>query len=151
MAELINSVTTWSEKEMEQYQWLDECLMKQPSTVKEFQPAWQAYKYLLCGKMYAYIGMEDKKRRPIITLKLEPAFSDMLRDRYEDIVPGYYMNKLHWSTVYLDGTVPQEVLSDIAAQSYQLVYSTLSKKMQQGIPVDSKMVEGQGMEGGKRE
>lgn len=119
---------------MKSYQWLDECLQKQPSTKKEFQPAWQAYKYLLCGKMYAYIGIDDRNGRPIVTMKLEPAFSDMLRSKYEDIVPGYYMNKIHWSTVYLDGNVPQDVLADIVYASYKLVRSSLSKKAQQGIP-----------------
>ena len=118
---------------MKNYQWLDDCLQKQPSTEKEFQPAWQAYKYLLCGKMYAYIGIDDRNGRPIVTLKLDPVFSDMLRSKYEDIVPGYYMNKLHWSTIYLDGTVPQEVLTDIVHASYKLVRSSLSKKAQQEI------------------
>ena len=112
---------------------VDDCLQKQPSTEKEFQPAWQAYKYLLCGKMYAYIGIDDRNGRPIVTLKLDPVFSDMLRSKYEDIVPGYYMNKLHWSTIYLDGTVPQEVLTDIVHASYKLVRSSLSKKAQQEI------------------
>ena len=59
--------------------------------------------------------------------------ADMLRSKYEDIVPGYYMNKLHWSTIYLDGTVPQEVLTDIVHASYKLVRSSLSKKAQQEI------------------
>lgn len=134
MAETLSNVTPWPEKIMKSYQWLDECLRKQPSTEKEFQPAWQAYKYLLCGKMYAYIGIDDRNGRPIITLKLEPAFSDMLRSKYEDIVPGYYMNKIYWSTVYLDGDVPQNVVTDIVYASYKLVRSSLSKKAQQGIP-----------------
>jgi len=43
------------------------------------------------------------------------------------------MNKIHWSTVYLDGNVPQDVLADIVHASYQLVRSSLSKKMQQGL------------------
>ena len=133
MAEIISSVTPWSDISMKSYQWLDECLQKQPSTEKEFQTAWQAYKYLICGKMYAYIGIDDRNGRPIITLKLEPAFSDMLRSKYEDIVPGYYMNKLHWSTVDLDGNVPQDVLADIVYASYKLVRSSLSKKVQQEI------------------
>ena len=60
MAERINNITPWPENNMKNYQWLDDCLQKQPSTEKEFQPAWQAYKYLLCGKMYAYIGIADK-------------------------------------------------------------------------------------------
>ena len=133
MAEIISSVTPWSDISMKSYQWLDECLQKQPSTEKEFQSAWQAYKYLICGKMYAYIGIDDRNGLPIITLQLEPAFSDMLRSKYEDIVPGYYMNKLHWSTVYLDGNVPQDVLADIVYASYKLVRSSLSKKVQQEI------------------
>lgn len=134
MAKIISNVTPLPEHIMEQYQWLDECLQKQPSTEKEFQPAWQAYKYLLCGKMYAYIGIDDRNGRPIVTLKLEPAFSDILRSKYEDIVPGYYMNKIHWSTVYLDGNIPQDVIADLVYASYQLVRSSLSKKAQQGIP-----------------
>lgn len=134
MAKIISNMTPLPEHIMKQYQWLDECLQKQPSTEKEFQPAWQAYKYLLCGKMYAYIGIDDRNGRPIVTLKLEPSFSDMLRSNYEDIVPGYYMNKIHWSTAYLDGNIPQDVIADLAYASYQLVRSSLSKKAQLGIP-----------------
>ena len=133
MEERIGNETPWPDINIKGCQWLDECLQKQPSTEKEFQPAWQAYKYLLCGKMYAYIGIDDRNGRPIITLKLEPAFSDMLRSKYEDIVPGYYMNKLHWSSVYLDGNVPQEVIADIVSASYKWVRSSLSKKAQQGL------------------
>lgn len=129
----ITKVTTWSEDSMKNYRWLDECLLNQPSTEKVFQPAWQANKYLLCGKMYSYIGTDDRNGRPVITLKLEPEFSDMLRCRYQDIVPGYYMNKLHWSTIYLDGNVPQDVIADIVFASYKWVLSSLSKKAQQSI------------------
>lgn len=113
--------------------WLDEFLTQCPGTTKEFQSAWQAYKYLLKGKMYAYIGIHDKSGRPIITLKLEPLFSDILRQQYTDITEGYYMNKLHWSTVYLDGEVPREVLRDMAASAYQTRLSSLSKKAQREI------------------
>ena len=133
MAEIKSNITPWSEIRMKNYQWLDEYLQKQPSTEKEYQPAWQAYKYLLCGKMYAYIGVDDRNGRPVITLKLEPDFSDMLRSKYVVIVPGYYMNKRDWSTVYLDGKVPQDVLADIVYASYKWVRSSLSKKAQQGI------------------
>ena len=68
MAEIKSNITPWSEIRMKNYQWLDEYLQKQPSTEKEYQPAWQAYKYLLCGKMYAYIGVDDRNGRPVITL-----------------------------------------------------------------------------------
>ncbi len=133
MAEIWGGVTPWPEKTMENYRWLDEYLKKQPATEKEFQPAWQAYKYLLRGKMYAYIGVNDKNKRPIITLKLEPLYNDMLRREYADIVPGYYMNKVHWSSVYLDGEVPREVLADMVYTSYKVVLMSLSNKAQREI------------------
>lgn len=133
MAKIESSVTPWPKDAMEKYRWLDEYLLKQPATQKAFQPAWQAYKYLLCGKMYAYIGINDKNGRPIITLKLEPTFSDLLRREYGDIVPGYYMNKLYWSTVYLDGTVPRDVLANMVCVSHKTALSSLSKKAQREI------------------
>jgi predicted DNA-binding protein (MmcQ/YjbR family) len=113
---------------IEKYSWLDEHLMKQDAAEREFQPAWQAYKYILDGKMYAYIGTNDKNKRPIITMKLPPDFSDTLRLQHEDIVPGYYMNKTHWSSVYLDGNVPQKVILDMADAAYDVVFSSLSKR-----------------------
>ena len=130
MTQMANSVTPWQEDIMEAYRWLDEFLQKQPATTKEFQPAWQAYKYLLRGKMYAYVGVNDQNSRPIITLKLEPAFSEMLRREYADIVPAYYMNKVHWSTIYLDGEVPREMLADIVLASHKVLLSSLSRKAQ---------------------
>lgn len=133
MAYMANSVTPWPTDTMEQYKWLDEFLLNQSATEKKFHPAWQAYQYLLHGKMYAYIGVNDQNKRPIITLKLEPMYSDMLRRQYADIVPGYYMNKLHWSTVYLDGEVPKEVLADMVLASYKVLLSSLSKKVQREI------------------
>jgi predicted DNA-binding protein (MmcQ/YjbR family) len=133
MADIASITTPWPTEMMEKYRWLDEHLQKQPATVKEFQPAWQAYKYLLGGKMYAYIGVNDKNGRPIVTLKLEPIYSDMLRREYADIIPGYYMNKQHWSSVYLDGEVPQAVIAEIACASHKLALASLSKKARREI------------------
>ena len=83
--------------------------------------------------MYAYIGIDDRNGRPIITLKLEPMFSDLLRREYEDVIPGYYMSKMHWSTVYLDSSVPQGVITDMVSASYRLVRSSLSQKQQRKL------------------
>ncbi len=133
MADVAKSATPWPADIMENYRWLDEELQEQPATEKEFQPAWQAYKYLLHGKMYAYVGIDDRNGRPIVTLKLNPDYSDMLRREYADIVPGYYMNKAHWSTIYLDGEVPREVISDAVRASYRVLLSSLSRKAQREI------------------
>jgi predicted DNA-binding protein (MmcQ/YjbR family) len=128
MSDIASRTTQWPSETMEKYRWLDEHLQSQPYTIKEFQPTWQAYKYLLGGKMYAYTGIHDKNGRPIITMKLEPIYSEMLRCEYADIIPGYYMNKQHWSSVYLDGEVPQDVIADIVRAAYKLAFSSLSKK-----------------------
>ncbi len=133
MAELASSTTPWPEGLMKNYRWLDECLMKLPSTEKEFQPAWQAYKYMLRNKMYAFIGVNDTNGRPLITLKLDPGYSAMMRQEYEDIVAGYYMNKVHWSSVYLDGAVPRETLASMVGASYETLLLSLSKKAQREI------------------
>ncbi len=133
MAQIAASVTQWPADIMENYRWLDESLQSQKATVKEFQPAWQAFKYMLRGKMYAYIGVNDQNNRPIITMKLEPAYSDLLRHEYADIEPGYYMNKTHWSTVYLDGEVPYDVVIHMVSAAYALMFSSLSKKVQREI------------------
>ncbi|MDL2206741.1 MmcQ/YjbR family DNA-binding protein [Eubacteriales bacterium OttesenSCG-928-N13] len=133
MAQLTGSVTPWPEDMMKQYKWLDACLQKQPATEVVFQPAWQAYKYMLSGKMYALIGINDQNGRPMLTLKLDPLHSDLLRQQYQDIVPGYYMNKVNWSTVYLDGAVPQDVIEGMVSASHHVVLSSLPKKMQREI------------------
>lgn len=128
MATKTNSATPWPEEIMEKYRWPDEYLQNQAATEKQFQSAWQAYKYMQRDKMYAYTGINDQNGRTIITLKLEPMYSDILRREYKDIVSGYYVNKLHWSTVYLDGTVAQKVLADMVYASHKLILSSLSKK-----------------------
>ena len=133
MSKIILSVTPWDDNSMQDYQWVDECLLQNAYTEKIFQPAWQANKYLLKGKMYAYIGIDDNNKRPIVTLKLEPMFSDMLRNEYQDIIAGYYMNKIHWSTIYLDGDVPNDIIENVIHSSYSLVFSSLSKKMQKEL------------------
>ncbi len=129
----MGKTTPWPEAAMQEYRWLDEYLLKLPGTEKQFQPAWQAYKYMLRGKMYAFVGVQDTNGRPIVTMKLEPAYSELLRRQHADIVPGYYMNKMHWSTVYLDGDVPRDVLADMARAAHRALLQTLSQKAQREI------------------
>ena len=68
-----------------------------------------------------------------ITLKLEPLEGDFLRQQYEDIIHGYYMNKTHWNSIKPDGEVPDNLLKDLLDKSYQLVFMGFSKKKQRKI------------------
>jgi predicted DNA-binding protein (MmcQ/YjbR family) len=56
-----------------------------------------------------------------ITLKGDPGLSETLREQYPAIKPGYHLNKRHWNTIDLDGTVPGEVLTQLLGDSYRLV------------------------------
>ena len=70
----------------------------------------------------------DKDKKAIITLKCDPLFTQFLREQYQHIVAGYYMNKEHWNSLYLDGDVPDDVLKQMIDMSYELVLENLSKK-----------------------
>jgi predicted DNA-binding protein (MmcQ/YjbR family) len=60
-----------------------------------------------------------------INLKAEPATALRLRRQYAGILPGYHMNKHHWNTVLLDGSVPSEVVKQMLSESYRLVVASL--------------------------
>ena len=119
------------------YKWLDDYLMSKLAVVKDFKVEWKWDRYLINGKMFAAL-CTDKSGKNIITVKCEPAFGEELRIIYEDIVPGYYMNKVHWNSVYLAGNVPDQVIRDMIDQSYELVFKKFSKKMQEEILSGSK-------------
>lgn len=118
------------------YEWLDEYLLSKSGVTKDFKEEWEWDRYLLNGKMIAAI-CTDKTGKDIITLKCEPLFGEELRVQYEDIIPGYYMNKVHWNSVYLKGEVPDEVIKDMIDQSYELIFSKLSKKVQNEIKLSA--------------
>lgn len=110
------------------YEWLDEYCLSKEGAKKDFKIEWDAIRYLIGDKMFAMQG-GDKYKKAIITLKCEPAFGQFLREEYQHIVAGYYMNKEHWNSVYLDGDVPDDILKQMIDMSYELVLNSLSKKM----------------------
>jgi len=114
------------------YEWLNEYCLSQIGATTDYKPEWEARRYMVGGKMFAMCG-GDKDGKPIITVKLEPAFGVLLRQQYEHIVPGYYMNKEHWNSLYLDGDVPDDILQTMIKESHQLILESLSKKLQKEI------------------
>nr|WP_319489946.1 MmcQ/YjbR family DNA-binding protein [uncultured Caproiciproducens sp.] len=114
------------------YEWIEEYCLSKRGADKDYKVEWEATRYMIRGKMFAMQG-GDKEGKAIITMKLEPMFGAMLRNQYKDIVPGYYMNKEHWNSLYLDGEVPDEILKEMLNQAYQLVLDSFSKKMKAEI------------------
>ena len=71
------------------------------------------------GKFFAIIADGSKPLK--ISLKCDPQLAELLRERYETVLPGYHLNKKHWNTVLVTGQVPEEELKDFIRHSYQLV------------------------------
>lgn len=115
------------------YTWIDEYLLGKEGVTKDLQKDWNWIRYQIGGKMFAAVCLDKDDRPYYITLKLEPSEGDFLRQQYEDIVPGYYMNKANWNSVKPDGEVPDDLLKDLLDKSYQLVLGGLSKKKQREI------------------
>lgn len=114
------------------YEFLSEYCLSKKGVEKDFKVEWNATRFLIRGKMFVMAG-GDKEKKPIITIKCEPNFGQFLRDQYNDIVPGYYMNKEHWNSVYIGGAVPDTVVKQMLDMSYTLILESFSKKVQKEI------------------
>lgn len=79
----------------------------------------------VCGKMFALLA--DKDGVPAISLKCEPNMAELLRMQHECVQPGYHLNKKHWNTIAIDGTMPVEELRTLIDHSYELVVGSLTK------------------------
>ena len=115
------------------YEWMDDYLMKKTGVTKDLQKDWNWIRYQIGGKMFAAICRDDHDRPYYITIKLEPLEGDFWRKQYEDIIPGYYMNKVHWNSIKADGEVPDDILKDLLDKAYKIVLESLSKKKQKEI------------------
>ena len=83
------------------------------------------------GKIFAILSPERSPEA--ISLKCEPELALELRDQYSAVIPGYHLNKRHWNTVQLDGTVPDDVILQMVTHSYEQVVAGLSKAARQGL------------------
>ena len=77
------------------------------------------------GKMFAYLSPNQDP--PWLTLKLDPAMGQLARSMHASVHAGYHMNKDHWNTIILDGTVPDVEILAWVEESYELVAAGLSK------------------------
>ena len=76
-------------------------------------------------KMFGFLRYKEGVGH--INLKCNPEEAMVMRDIFESVIPGYHMNKEHWNTVILDGTVPKEEIESMIKTSYALVVQNLTK------------------------
>jgi predicted DNA-binding protein (MmcQ/YjbR family) len=80
------------------------------------------------GKMFALSRLDEAELR--VSLKCEPALAEQLRTTYAAVIPGYHLNKRHWNTVIVDGSLTDQMVKDLIEDSYDLVVSSLSRARQ---------------------
>jgi predicted DNA-binding protein (MmcQ/YjbR family) len=107
---------------MDLAQFREYCLNKPESSEgTPFGPTVVVFK--VGGKMFALASLDEVPAR--VNLKCDPDLALELRDRYEQVEPGYHMNKKHWNTVVLDGVIPDGEVRTMIDHSYELVAKKL--------------------------
>lgn len=114
------------------YTWLDEYLINKPGVTKNTEN-WNWIRYMIGEKMFLAVCLDDNDIPYYITLKLEPLEGEFLRKQYVDIIPGYYMNKVHWNSIKANGAVPDVLMKELVDKSYNLILAGFSKKKQREI------------------
>ncbi len=85
----------------------------------------------VCGKMFALFSLDAEALSA--NLKCDPEWAQQLREEWQDIQPGYHMNKTHWNTIHLEGGLPVKLVKSLIDHSYQLVVSALPVKDRQSL------------------
>jgi predicted DNA-binding protein (MmcQ/YjbR family) len=108
-------------------------LLSKPGSVETYPFDEETPVFKVGGKMFALVAPEARPLR--VTLKLDPAHGQLLRGMWEAVLPGYHMNKEHWNTVVLDGSVPDEELRAWIDESYALVVAGLPRVARAKLPL----------------
>lgn len=84
-----------------------------------------AFVVKVSGKMFALLSEDEDPAT--ISLKVDPDEGELLRGQYPAITPGYHLNKRHWITATIDGSLPPDLLPDLVDDSYDLVVASLTR------------------------
>lgn len=104
------------------------CLAKKGVTEElPFGPTTLVFKVM--GKMFALTGLDSVEFG--INLKCDPEKAIELREEYACVLPGYHMNKKHWNTILVNGSVSDQIVFQWIDHSYALIISSFPKKIQE--------------------
>lgn len=106
------------------------CLAKK-SVTEEFPFGEETLVFKVAGKMFLLTSLTANPLQ--FNVKCDPAKAEELREQYASVQPGYHMNKKHWNTVIVDGSISAELLRKMIDDSYDLVVASLPSKIKQQI------------------
>jgi predicted DNA-binding protein (MmcQ/YjbR family) len=100
-------------------------LLEKKGAFEDFPFGPEVMVFKVRGKIFAVVFLEDSPLS--LNLKCDPDLAMHLREFYEAVQPGYHMNKKHWNTVFLDGSIPDDEVFAMIDESYDLVVKGLKK------------------------
>jgi len=110
-----------------EYEKLNQYLLTKLGSKKEFPFGNEPAVFKVGGKMFALLLQKQDPLR--LNLKCDPREIELVRSSFPAGQPGYHMNKEHWNTIILDGSIPDEIVFTMIDDSYTLVLNGLSKKV----------------------
>ena len=96
-----------------------------PGASEEFPFGDEVSVFKVSGKMFALCALDGEPLQ--LSVKCDPEFAVQLRSAYPAVTPGYHLNKRHWNTITVDGSLPDEMVADLLGDSYDLVVASLPK------------------------
>ena len=102
---------------------VEEYILSMPNARLDYPFGEDVAVYKVGEKMFALIS--EGKTPVRVSLKCDPELTKVLREKYEEVQPGYHLNKKHWNTLVLAGQLPWEEVQGLIRHSYQLVGGTL--------------------------
>lgn len=94
-------------------------------------PNWQLIR--VSGSKKAFLWIYERNGYINLNVKVRPEWRDFWRDAYEAVTAGYHQSKEHWNTVILDGTIPDEVVKQMIAESYDLITDSPTKRIYEAV------------------
>jgi predicted DNA-binding protein (MmcQ/YjbR family) len=104
---------------------LREYCLKKPEVNESFPFGETTLVFKVAGKIFLLAGIDEIPLR--INLKCDPEKAVELREQYDSVIPGYHMNKNHWNTIIIDGSIRSNEIYDWIDDSYLLVVNSLKK------------------------
>jgi predicted DNA-binding protein (MmcQ/YjbR family) len=105
--------------------------LERPGAIEDFPFGPEHSVFKVAGKIFALSALE---RTPLaVSVKCEPELAIGLRNSYPAIRPGYHLNKRHWNTITLDGSLADQLVRDLIEDSYDLVVSALPKRVREQL------------------
>ncbi len=110
---------------------LRRCCLAHPGAIEDFPFGPETSVFKVAGKLFALSALD---REPLaVSAKCEPELAAQLRHTYPEIRPGYHLNKRHWNTIALDGSLPDQLVRDLIEDSYDLIVSALPKRVREEL------------------